>query len=341
MRKAAAFTLLVGALFPSLLAGGTGPLGGTRPTVVFADLRHGLAAGAGGIVRTIDGGRTWRRVSPLRTSALDVVASGTAFALVNGAVYRAADGRRWRLVSTPGLVALEAIDERRGYGLDGQGRLWRTLDGGSRWRRLPAPSRLQAVCATVAGAWIARGPLVWRRAGGGWRLALRARLYRGGERPSSELGCRGRAVWALVRRGVAAGSEGYDVFRSLDGGRTWRAVLANLDPLRPRLPRIAAQAGPFAVLGEGGAVFLGWCPACGWGAILLVATGDGGRSWRRSTPLRGYAPVAAAFVDARHGWLLTTSRPGSAPSGLLWSTVDGGRRFRLVLRSPALGLSPP
>ncbi len=328
-------------LCPSLVGAATGPPAVTRPAVAFADLRRGFAAGAGGILGTTDGGRTWRRVSSLRASGLDAVASGAAFALASGAVYRARGKGRFRLVSTPGLVVLDAVDARRAYGLDGRGRLLRTLDGGARWRALAAPASLQAVCATRRGTWVARRNVVWRRAAGGWRVALRARLDTGGEGPLAELGCRGASVWALFHRGAAAGSEGYDVIRSRDGGRTWRAVLANLDALRPRLPAISNYSGPFAVLGGGAAVFVGFCPACGRGTITVLSTRDGGSSWRRSAPLRGYAPVAVSFPDARHGWLLTTSRAGSPPSGLLWSTADGGRSFRLVLRSRVLALSPP
>lgn len=318
-----------------------GPSASPRPAIAFADRLHGFAAGAGGILRTVDGGRTWRRVSAVRTAALDAVGPRQGFALAGGAVLRTDDGRRWRRTSTPGLVAVDFWTPRRGLGLDRVGGLLASADGGRRWRLLPSPSGLQALCATRAGAWVAGREVVWRRGAGGWRVALPARLDRGGEGPLPELGCRGRSVWALFHRGVAAGSEGYDVFRSLDGGRTWRAVLAGLDPLRPRLPRLAPRPGPLAVLGGGAAVLVGFCPVCGRGPVTVVSTADGGRSWRRSTPLQGYAPAAVSFVDRRRGWLLTASPAGSAAAGLIWATADGGRTWRLLLRSPVLTVAPP
>jgi len=333
--------LLLAALAALPAASAALPQQGPRPALAFADALHGFAAGAHGILRTLDGGRTWRRVSRAGATDLDVVGPGRAWALANGALLRTTDGRRWRLVSTPGLAAVDFVDARRGFGLDVRGGLRRTVDGGSRWRRMQAPSRLDAVCATRRGTWVARRNVVWRRAAGGWRVALRARLDAGGEGPLAELGCRGASVWALFHRGAAAGSEGYDVIRSRDGGRTWRAVLANLDPLRPRLPAISNYSGPFAVLGGGAAVFVGSCPACGSRpTVTVVWTRDGGRSWARSTALKGYAPEAVAFARPDRGWLLTTSRAAAA-AGLVWSTADGGRRWRLVLRSRVLALSPP
>ncbi len=318
-----------------------GPQAAPRPVIAFADRAHGFAAGAGGILRTADGGRTWKQVSTARTVAVDPVGPRRAFALAAGALLRSDDGRRWRRLSTPGLAAVDFWTARRGLGVDSGGRLVETDDGGRRWRPQAAPSGIQALCATRAGAWIARRQLVWGRGARGWRLALRPRLDLGGEGPVPELGCRGRSVWALFHRGAAAGSEGYDVFRSLDGGRTWRAVLANLDRRRPRLPRLAPYAGPMAVLGGGAAVLVGFCPACGRGTVTVASTADGGRTWRRWTSLQGYVPVAVAFADGKRGWLLTTSPAGSHAAGLIWATADGGRTWRLLLRSPVLTVAPP
>lgn len=340
--------IAVASLVLLLLAAGAaapaGPQRSPRPLLAVADRLHGLAAGAGGILRTGDGGRSWQRVATARVVALDLVGPRSGFALANGALLGTEDGRRWRRLSTPGLAAVDFWSRRQGLGLDFRGALLASRDGGRRWRSLPAPAGLEAVCATRDGAWIARRGVVWRRLENdhGWRVALRARLDLGREGgPLPELGCRGRSVWVLFHRGFAAGSEAYDVFRSLDGGRSWRAVLANLDPLRPRLPRVSSYAGPFAVLGGGAAVFVGFCPACGRGTVTVASTADGGARWRRSTPLQGYAPAAVAFAGRQRGWLLTVSPAAPQAAGLVWATADGGRSFRVVLRSPYLAVSPP
>jgi photosystem II stability/assembly factor-like uncharacterized protein len=157
-----------------------------------------------------------------------------------------------------------------------------------------------------------------------------------------DLRCGERAVWALFRNGVAAGSEGYDVFRSLDAGKTWTAVLANLDQHRSRLPRISNYADEFVAVGSRSAVFVGTCPACGrrQPTITVVATRDGGHTWSRHTVLDGYWPEAVSFVDARRGWLLTSPARDAPSGGWIWATRDAGRTWRVVFRSPALATSP-
>ncbi len=305
------------------------------PVVVFTDSSHGWAAGGGGIVRTSNGGRTWRVVSRVPVSQLDAVGRSTAFALAGDSLLRTRDGRRWREISRPGLVAVDFADAKRGYGLDEHGRLLVSVDGGRRFRRARAPSRLSALCVTRRGTWIAQKNLVWRLSGSGFRLALRAG-FEAGPIPVPELGCKGSSVWSLFHHGGAAGSEGYTAFRSLDGGRTWRAVLAELDSRQRRLPRIDAYAGPFTALARGTAVFVGFCPACGLRqpTVSIVVTSDGGRTWKRASGLLdGHTPEAVTFIDSRRGWLLTT---GQSRTSLLWRTSDGGRQGRLQLRSRLL-----
>ena len=70
-----------------------------------------------------------------------------------------------------------------------------------------------------------------------------------------------------------------------------------------------------------------------------MRTLDGGASFRRSTPFRGYVPSALSFVDAARGWLVTGAHAASAAParlGILWRSVDGGHSLRSVLRSPLL-----
>jgi hypothetical protein len=127
----------------------------------------------------------------------------------------------------------------------------------------------------------------------------------------------------IFHEGAAAGTEGYRVFRTVGGG-AWRAVLAS--PFQRRLPSISNYAGPFAVLGGGGAVFTGSCAPCaGLATTTLVRTLDGGKSFTR-TALGGPVPSAVNFVDPLLGWLVAGHQ--------LEQTIDGGRRWRVVARVP-------
>jgi photosystem II stability/assembly factor-like uncharacterized protein len=233
---------------------------------------------------------------------------------------------------------VQFVDARVGFGLTRDGVLVVSGTAGRSWVEARAPGLVQAECfATRKLGWVARGGSVWTTHDGGthWARTLRRRS----KLALPELGCDGRDVWVVFHEGAAAGTEGYLVYASLDGGATWRARLAS--PFQQRLPTISNYVGPFDVLGRGIAVLTGSCAPCdGFGTTTIVRTVDGGASFRRATPFHGYLPRAVSFVDARRGWLLTGAHAGSASPvnmGVLWKTVDGGRRWRVALRSPLLG----
>jgi photosystem II stability/assembly factor-like uncharacterized protein len=95
-------------------------------------------------------------------------------------------------------------------------------------------------------------------------------------------------------------------------------VLAS--PFQRKLPSISNYAGPFSVLGQGGAVFTGSCAPCGGsGTATLVRTRDGGATFTRRS-WRGPAPTAVDFLDSRRGWIVVGRR--------LLRRDDGGRHWR-------------
>jgi photosystem II stability/assembly factor-like uncharacterized protein len=307
----------------------------TGPAIVFVDARRGLAAGAGGILGTRDGGRRWRLEFRGRVQALESADATHAWAIGGPTLLRTTNGVRWRVVSRPGLVAVDFVGRRHGYGLDQGGHLVTSSNGGANWSRIRAPLA-QALCATTKGVWLARGESIWRRQGRRWVRALSSTRDRGSAVP--DLRCRGESLWALFRLGAAAGSEAYDVYRSLDAGRSWRRVLANLDPAA-RLPRISAYSGPFDAVGRAGAVFVGSCAPCVPSlSVTVLSTGNGGASWLRVTPMSGSYPEAVSFPTADRGWLIAQPSRGRPA---VWTTTDGGRHWHLVLRSRALAVAPP
>ena len=308
--------------------------------VAFADARHGWAGGSGGLLGTIDGGQSWRSELRAPIGAIAALDATHAWALTgDGFILRTADGRTWRRLAAPHLARLQFVDRRHGFGLYRDGVVVRSGDGGRTWPHLSTPGLMQAECfTTTRDGWVARGGSVWTTHDGGLRWTRsRLRPDRQGF-PIPDLGCRGRDVWAVFHEGAAAGTEGYYVFRSLDRGSTWRAVLAA--PFQRRLPTISNYAGPFSALGRGAAIFIGDCSPCeGFGTATVVRTLDGGASFQRTTPFHGYRPEALSFVDARRGWLVTGPHVASASAprhGIVWRTVDGGRRWKVILRSPLL-----
>ena len=302
--------------------------------VAFVDGRHGWVGGQGALLGTSDGKafRVELRAPIAGISALD---RRRAWAITgDGFVLRTTDGRHWSRLGAPHLFHLEFVNAQIGFGLTRDGVVVRSTDAGRRWPQLQTPGLVQSECfSSRRTGWLARAGSVWTTHDGA-RTWARSRLRASSALP--ELGCRGRDVWVLFREGAAAGTEGYHVYRSLDGGSRWRAVLAS--PFQRRLPAISNYAGPFNVLGRGAAVFSGSCSPCdGFGTATIVRTLDGGASFRRSTPFHGYVPSALSFVDSASGWLITGAHAGSAAParlGILWRSVDGGRSWRSVLRSP-------
>jgi hypothetical protein len=100
---------------------------------------------------------------------------------------------------------------------------------------------------------------------------------------SAQVKCSGRTVWVLFHGGVASSQEAYLGVRSADGGRTWKRLLAEAYFGIKAPFTIDSYSGPWTIVGEKSAYFVGWCPACGHGTVSLTVTRDGGRQFRRYT----------------------------------------------------------
>jgi len=303
--------------------------------VAFVDAQHGWVGDQVGLFATTDG-RHFRIVARMPIIDVGALDRTHAWALSGtGSVLRTTDGRRWQVLSAPRLFTVEFVDARNGFGLTRDGVVVRSTDGGQTWPQLRTPGLMQAQCfSSTRDGWVARTHNVWTTHNGGasW---TRRRFGTGvaGSPMSPMLECRGRSVWALFADGVAAGSQGYEVFRSLDGGRSWRVVLAGL--VRNRLPRINAYPGPFVVLGGARAIFEGTCGACvfGHGTVNFVRTVDGGRTFARATPyIRSFFGGPISFLDLRRGWLFT--QLFRSKKHTLLFTRDGGTHWRQVATLP-------
>jgi photosystem II stability/assembly factor-like uncharacterized protein len=276
--------------------------------LVFADDVHGWLGTPTGILGTTDGGATWRRETRQEGVAVAAVDARHAWAIGGqGLFLRTTDGQRWQNLGVKHLAALSFVDARRGFALERDGILLRTADAGSTWTATGGVPPAQALCfASDRRGWLARGGTVSTTRDGGrtWRTR-RLQTARQGL-PVPALGCRGSSVWVIFHEGGAAGSEGYEVYRSLDAGATWREVLAAR--FQRKLPSISNYSGPFNVLGGGAAVLGGSCSPCGArGSVTVVSTTDGGRTFARTT-LPGQNLGGLSFPDLAHGWLLLDGR---------------------------------
>lgn len=163
-----------------------------------------------------------------------------------------------------------------------------------------------------------------------WAPAFGAPLPGNADEWHGKIQCRGRSAWVLFIGGAGMSHQAYAAFRSPDAGDTWAPILASGWglPVRPNnqaTQTIDAYAGPFDVVDEQTAVFLGSCAPCkNWGTTSITTTTDGGRTWQHYE-IAGIREVnALSFEDAKHGWIVAYDR---TTGSMILATADGGETW--------------
>ncbi len=206
------------------------------------------------------------------------------------------------------------LDANTGWGLNGP-LVLRTTDGGTTWYDVTPRAAGASIIGTdfsdAGHGWLATvaneaGPLtIYRTADGGKSWAKTTTNL-------TTMGAQVRFVdathgWILVNQGVAAGSEGVVLLRTLDGGASWTVVnqTAPQNPAPGQIPFGGGKTG-FAFSDDKHGWLTGYQPV--EGHAYLFATGDGGATWQ---PADLKLPK-----DYAHSWL-------STQSPLFFSATDG------------------
>lgn len=246
---------------------------------------------------------------------------------------------------------LRMADARVGYALAGRNTdsvlpLWRTSDGGRSWVRVRAPA--PDAPPTTDGPSLAyfpariRGTFVVERSADGGRTWSGSEPFRD-PRPAGAGEVQrldARLLYLTLGEGAAAGSSAQSLWRSGDGGGTWRLVSRTSLTARPgALPFSCDKTGVGFATGTDG--FAGG--DCAGGRAFFYRTDDGGRTWR-PVLLAGLAHCACdvsppVFFGSRAGAFAVDgfpdSGPPAAPVARVYWTSDGGAGWRLS--SPPLG----
>lgn len=265
--------------------------------------------GAGVLLRSSDGGRTWSTVVADHPVALTSVAfadasHGFAGQAVGGVLATSNGGASWTALSFPGLAlaGIEFVTPLIGHaaGTGADFSLARTVDGGASWTTVytsPTGTVTGISFPNAATGYLASPVAVARSLDGGATWSPRATLT---ETWIEDL------VFADALHGWAGGmrlltNDGRGrVMATSDGGQSWQdTALAEPD-------RIGALA-----LAAGGALL-----AAG-DAGTLLRSDDGGASWddlaaRTANPFR-----ALRMESASDGWAV-------GPTGAIHHTADGG-----------------
>lgn len=280
-------------------------------------------AGSGGtVLRTTDGGASWRNVSPPGGAALqfrDIEAFDARRAVVlaigegeDSRVYRTDDGgatwtESFRNTDPKAFYdCLSFFDRRHGLAMsdpvDGRFRILSTGDGGRTWRVLPSdgmPAALdgEAGFAASGQCLVASGPQdAWLATGGG----ARARVLHSADRG---------LTWTATDTPVPAGDPARGVFALAFRDRTHGLAVGGDYRADQSSPQSAAL------------------------------TPDGGRSWRPAgTPPPAYRSGAAWLPHSRTAALAVgpTGTDLTTDAGRTWRTVDTGS-YDTVDCTPDLG----
>lgn len=77
---------------------------------------------------------------------------------------------------------------------------------------------------------------------------------------AAQVKCSGTTVSVLFHGGVASSQEAYVGVRSGDGGRTWKLLLSERYFGVSAPFTIDSYSGPWTIVGQNAAYFVGWCP---------------------------------------------------------------------------------
>jgi photosystem II stability/assembly factor-like uncharacterized protein len=288
--------------------------------------RHG-----GDVFRTLDGGRSWRRVAPKLWPRLTSFCDprfgfGAGEPWLSGpargqTVYATVDGgRRWtRRSQLPAgyVISIACVSRDDVFAVayparDGAGfQLRRSRDGGRHWPSIPLPSDATIPTFVSADVFFAvgdKGALLATRDGGRTWQRLRP-----GADPVVAFAFRSARVGFVVLSPDVSTKRlpPQQLLRTSDGGRSWRAV-----PVRvPRLSlgTLAAAEGTFWLFGTRCARSGAPCKP------LLLRTRDDGRHWD-AIEIRGEPPTEAHFASSSVGVVDGVRR--------LLVTRDGGVTWR-------------
>jgi hypothetical protein len=292
-------------------------------SVDFVSDRRGWAVGASSLLATSDGGRHWTALPeacPL-IRAVHFVSGSVGFAVASGTG-----------ISLSGGAAPEFA-----------GVVLATSDGGRSWHRLAAPAEAQSVCFNdPRSGWLGAGGRLYRTIDGGhsWTLATAGvKPFRSGYPATMIVQCAGTgSAWALdIGQGAAMSQMPHIGYHAGPAGAV--PIFAEQYFPHPGVDVRAASPGSYAgvvsALSSSAAVYIDYCPACGYGtAPWDLATGGGAvLAWQGN--VGGLTqPVAASFLTPELGWVIGLHADYRNPSKprryvRIVATSDGGRTWRV------------
>lgn len=259
---------------------------GGGPNLVAIDPDHSrtLYADRGaGLLKSTDGGNTWHRAGPpgrdVLVLAIDPLDSETLFAGTDGGIFKSTDGgRNWTILQA-GRQARDwsevlVLDPSRPATLfaGGDTRVLKSTDSGRSWKASTAGlggAEGDEVAAPSRGsAYALVSSQVFKRAPGGWRPVFTA---------PPTVGLTVLTLDPQKPETLYVVADDDSIFKTSDGGDSWRRVSAPLIPKTAEIAALALDAQNSRSLYVGTADYSN--TDYGWNSIY--GTSDGGETWRR------------------------------------------------------------
>jgi len=337
---------------PSGPPGGPVPAGFEAQSVTFVSSQDGYvlgttgcpAASCTGVLRTVDGGRTWAGIPAPSVgvgSAPDV--NEIRFAdPMDGWVYGHEalqsthdGGAHWSAIPTPGGGSVQSVEAGGGFAyalvIQGNGanpapaNLYRTPAGADSWSVVAGAT----VANAVSGAVVVHGSSVWTVV----QPAAGATVFRtlsGGAWVTRSLPCQGPSGDAIAAAdaqhmavvcasGAAAGQQPKLVYSSADAGSSWKAVGS------------APEGGDTLGLAMASTSTLVISAASG--ASELYGSFDGGKTWttvEQDTSSGGLPWADLGFTDPAQGVVVEGQVGITGTPTRLYMTRDGGHSWAPV-----------
>ncbi len=274
-------------------------------SVYFLDQNRGWVAGSNGtLLRTTDGGESWKKIAALgRDTLLDAyfASEDVGWLVVERDLLklRTNDEPRSYLLKTEDagfswqrvffrsgdvnvrLVRAIFADSQHGLVFGETGIVFTTRDGGEHWLRQASPTKhllLGGAYIDYAHAWlVGAGATIIQTSDGGtnWQTGI----------IRDDANVRFTAAsFATNNLGWAVGTAGR-IFKTIDGGRTWFAQRSNVDADLLDVKFVDPNEG-WAIGNEG----------------LLLHTNDGGARWLSQSATTSHPLQRLFFVDRKPGW---------------------------------------
>ncbi len=308
---------------PSPPPGGPGggspsPRGEGLAAVAFVNERLGIAVGDQGVIlRTLDGGARWRRVTSSTDAALSSVAFADAKRAVvvgdGGTLLRSTNGgERWETRTSGIETLLESVafaDRTRAVAVGDGGTVLRSTDGGDSWERKQGGTDVMLTSVAFAteerAVAVGKGGTVLVSTDGGehWRQQTS-----GTKAPLLSV------AFANAERALAVGTGG-TVLLSTDGGEHWQPKTSGTEA---GLSSVAFATAERAL-------------AVGYPGTVLVST-NGGETWQLKTTGAPRGLISVAFANAERALAV-------GEGGTVLLSTDGGESWQPKTSGTEAGLS--